>query len=210
MTDNIEKQHILHCALELGEASGWEALRLHDIADSLDISLFDIQQHFRQKDDLVETWFDRADQDMLQLDRAELHALEMEGRLHRIIFAWLDPLAEHRILTRQMLMYKLEPLHFHLQVQGVTRISRTVQWIMELSGMQTRHLKRVAVEAVLTTIYLATFARWLTDDSDNQERTREFLSHRLHCAGSLEKSVGWIIPGELNPRNANSVRIIPG
>ncbi len=175
------KQQILDSALRLAEESSWEEIRLYDIAADLNISLFKIQQHYRQKDDLVEAWFDRADQAILQLPQEELTELKLADRLHKIIFTWLDLLAEHKTITREMLWYKLEPLHVHLQIQGLLRISRTAQWIQELAGLEARFSKRIVEEIGLTSIYLCTFLYWLQDTSNEQKRTRSFLKRKLSC-----------------------------
>ena len=52
---------ILDKALELAELNGWDALRLHTVADALQLSLDEIRLSYPQKDDLAEAWFDRAD-----------------------------------------------------------------------------------------------------------------------------------------------------
>lgn len=185
------KQRILDTALKLAEESSWEEIRLSDIATELDISLLEIQKHFSQKDELVEAWFDRADQAMLKLTQDELSELALEDRIFKIIFTWLDVLAKHKTITREMLWYKLEPLHVHLQIQSLLRISRTVQWIQELSGINAQYMKRIANELGLTSIYLCTFLYWLQDDSGEQKRTRVFLKRKLKyiqsCCCKLEK-----------------------
>ena len=185
------KQRILDSAIKLAEERSWEEIRLSDIATDLDISLFEIQQHFRQKDDLVEAWFDRADQAILQLSLEELVEMKLDDRLHMIIFTWLDTLAEHKTITREMLWYKLEPLHIHLQIQGILRVSRTVQWMQELAGLKAQYVKRIAEEIGLTSIYLCTFLYWLQDTSAEQKRTRTFLKRKLchieNCCCKLNK-----------------------
>ena len=45
--------------------------------------------------------------------------------------AWLGGMAAHRALTGQMLLYKLELGHLHLQAGALLRVSRTVQWWRE-------------------------------------------------------------------------------
>ena len=177
---NIE-QKILNSALLLAEKSSWENVQLRDIASDLEISLAEIHQHFSQKDDLVEAWFDRADQAMLKLSHHELAELELGDRIQKIMFAWLDTLAAHKTVTRDMLWYKLEPLHVHLQIQGLLRISRTVQWIRELAGLEDKFLLRIINEIGLTSIYVCTFLYWLQDASDNQESTHRFLERKLKC-----------------------------
>lgn len=175
------RQQILDSALKLAEDSSWEDVQLKDVANDLGISLFEIQQHYSQKDDLVEAWFDRADQTMLQLSPDELTEIELADRLQKIIFTWLDTLADHKIITRDMLWYKLEPLHLHLQVLGLLRISRTVQWIQELAGLNDRFLQRIINEIGLTSIYVCTFLYWLQDTSDKQKGTHRFLERKIKC-----------------------------
>ena len=147
---------ILDTALEQAEAASWEQLQLHAVATALHITLDEIRQDFRQKDDLVEAWFDRADRAMLGADRgAGFPDRPLQERLHQVISRWLDALSPHRRLTREMLAYKLEPGHVHLQALGIMRISRTVQWFREA------------------------FARWLFDDSENGRRSKAFLDTAL-------------------------------
>jgi ubiquinone biosynthesis protein COQ9 len=176
-----QRERIVDAALALGEARGWDAVHLHDVAAALGIALADIQRHFGTKDAIAEAWFDRADRALLAAaaDRAERPVRE---RLHRAIFAWLDALSAHRALTAQMLRYKLQLDHLHLQALGLVRISRTVQWIREVAGIASVGWRREVEEVALTTIYLSTFAMWLRDDSEGAARTHAFLDRALQVA----------------------------
>ncbi len=177
---------ILDTALQLADDRSWETLRLHDIASELNIPLVQIQQYYRQKDDLVEACYDCADTNMLKAaETAEFSALDKAARLHRLIMAWLDTLATHKTVSRDMLLYKLEPAHIHLQVLGVLRISRTVQWFLEAAQSKTTHLQRIFEEIGLTSIYLMTFGYWMRDKSDQQQASRDFLWHRLKQSKNL-------------------------
>ena len=177
---NELSKDILDTALHLADGRSWETLRLHDIASELDISLAQIHQYYRQKDDLVEAWYDCADANMLKVTEApEFSSLNKTNRLHLLITAWLDTLAAHKTVSRDMLLYKLEPAHIHLQVSGILRISRTVQWLLEAAHSKTAHLQRICEEIHLTSIYLMTFSYWMQDASDHQKASRDFLSRRL-------------------------------
>lgn len=177
---------ILDTALHLAREGSWEKLRLQHIASELNISLDQIRSCYAQKDDLVEAWFDRADSAMLlAASEPGLLNLTMRERLHYLIMAWLDKLATYHKVTRDMLLYKLEPAHIHLQVQGILRISRTVQWLREAAHQDSTHLRRIGEEIGLTSIYLATFVFWMSDFSQDQQRTRIFLEHRLRDAERL-------------------------
>lgn len=196
-----DADRILDAALRLAELRGWDALQLHETARELGIPLTAVHRHFRQKDDLVEAWFDRADRAMLALaETPGWAALQPRERLAQAIEAWLGALGPHRRLTRSMLGYKLHPEHVHLQARGLARISRTVQWIREVALLPATGLRREIEEAALTGIYLATFARWLGDDSVGYAATRRFLQRRLDWAERAASGLGHWLPG--SPRQA--------
>jgi ubiquinone biosynthesis protein COQ9 len=174
------RDRILDMALELAEACSWEQLRLHAIAAALQIGLDEILIHYPQKDDLAEAWFDRADRAMLGAGHGpDFPNRPPQERLQQVICNWLDFLATHRRLTREMLTYKLEPGHVHLQALGIMRISRTVQWFREAARQDSTGLQRILDESALTAIYLATFGRWLFDDSRDGRESKAFLAWAL-------------------------------
>lgn len=183
-------QRILDSALDLAERSSWEAVRLYDVALAAGMTLDDIRAHFREKEDLVEAWFDRADGAMLQdATRSGFRQLSTRERLQRLIMVWLDTLAVHRRVTRQMILAKCEPGHLHIQIPAVMRISRTVQWLREASHQDATYVRRALEETVLTSIYLTAFIHWMSDDSPESQRTRQLLDTSL---GIAEKAANGI------------------
>ena len=172
---------ILDTALTLAEERGsWGSLRLHDVADALDIPLAEIHACYAQQDDLAEAWFDRADRAALRVrEGSDFADLPPAARLERVMLAWLEALQPHRRLTRGMLAYKLEPGHLHLQLPGLARVSRTVQWFREAAQQDSTGLQRIIEETALTLIYLRAFARWLYDDSPGARDTHDWLARAL-------------------------------
>ena len=178
------QQQILDKALQLAAETGWERLTLQQVALAMHISLADIYHHFRTKDELVDAWFDRADVAMLTAQiRAELPAKE---RLQQAIQHWLAALAPYHKLTGQMLLYKLEPGHIHLQLAGILRISRTVQWLREAASLEATGLSRVGQELALSSLFVAVFIYWLNDNSADQQHSLSLLQRKLQCAGELK------------------------
>ncbi|MCC5855755.1 MAG: TetR/AcrR family transcriptional regulator [Idiomarina sp.] len=183
------RDEILDAALRLGAACGWEKLTLDAVARDLQISLAGIYIHFPQKDDLVDAWFDRADQAMLAhfpkpLD-SDGNASGAE-RLEVVIRTWLHALAPYHKLTGEMLLYKLEPGHVHLQAAGILRISRTVQWFREAAGLEASHLKRIGQELALTSLFLTIFVAWLNDRSEEQHKSMDRLKQLLHKGEGIQ------------------------
>ena len=176
----ITAQQILDAALQLADVCGWERLHLFDVAAHLGVGLETIATHYREKDQLVEAWFDRADQAMLRRAKAtDLLVLSPAKRLEELLVAWLASLSTHRAVTRQMLLYKLEPGHIHLQLGGLLRVSRTVQWWREAAQRHTTHLARIAEETALTAAYLCTFVHWLRHPDEDEADLRAHLRRQL-------------------------------
>ena len=185
----LSPARILDSALQLADVCGWERLHLFEVAAALGAGLDDIAPHYRDKDALVEAWFDRADLAMLARARQpDLAELNPEQRLEASLLAWLDSLAAHRAVTGQMLLYKLEPGHVHLQVGGLLRVSRTVQWWREAARRQTLHLSRIAEESLLTGVYLRTFVHWLRHAEEDPAELRALLRRQLRRA-----PLGWLL-----------------
>ena len=177
------QQQILDKALQLASKTNWEQLTLQQVALAMQISLADIYHHFQTKDQLVDAWFDRADIAMLSAQiSAELPAKE---RLQQAIQHWLAALAPYHKLSGQMLLYKLEPGHIHLQLGGVLRISRTVQWLREAAGLTASGVARIGQELALTSLFVAVFIYWLNDRSPGQQRSLTLLQRKLQCADEL-------------------------
>jgi AcrR family transcriptional regulator len=184
------RETIIDAAVALAERSSWEAVRLYDVAAELHITLDAIRPYFREKEDLIDAWFDRADSVMLkESESTDFLAMTPKQRLLHLIMAWLDALAPHRQVTRQMIGSKLELGHLHIQVPAIMRVSRTVQWMREASQRDATFVRRALEETGLTTIYLATFVYWMNDDSEHSQKTRQFLEHKLQLAETLDQTI---------------------
>lgn len=174
---------IVDQAVVLASRSSWETLRLHDVAIALNISLSDIYLCFADKEQIIDAWFDRADRNMLQLSETDHFArLSVVQQVEELMLAWLAPLATQQIVTRQMILSKLEPGHLHSQFPALIRISRTVQWLREASQQTSRFPVRAIDETVMTAIYLRTFCCWLTDRTADFQQTQQLLNKQLKFA----------------------------
>ncbi len=180
---NNQADALLDAALALAEERSWEAVRLHDVAEAAGVPLVEISRHYREKEDLVDAWFDRADRAMLLCaDTPGFQDLGTAERIERLIMTWLGALSAHRRVTRQMIVGKLEPGHLHIQIPAIMRISRTVQWVREAAHRDATHVMRALEETALTSIYLMTFLRWMADASQGSAETRRFLRRMLGFA----------------------------
>lgn len=196
----ITAEKILDTALDIADRRNWEAVRLHDVADELDVTLDDVRAHFRDKEDLVDAWFDRADSAMLsEANKPGFADLPTRVRLHRLIMAWLESLNTHRRVTQQMVLSKLGPGHLHVQIPAVLRINRTVQWMREAAQRDATFLMRAFEETVLTSIYVTAFMYWMRDNSSDSTKTSRFVDNLLGAAEWMAR-LGIIRPFQLQPK----------
>jgi ubiquinone biosynthesis protein COQ9 len=178
---------ILDAALELAEVTSWENVRLYHIAQRTGMTLNDIRQHFREKEELVDAWLDRADQAMLEeTKRPYFPAISPRERLNRLFMVWLESFSPHRSVMRQMVFNRLEPGHIHMQLASLLRISRTVQWIREAAHRDQTFLFRALDETALTSVYLTVFLCWLNDSTQYSRRTRRLLDRILYLGELME------------------------
>ena len=196
-------EKILDKALELAAKRGWEEVRLQEVADSLGIGLDEVHRHYRQKDDLAEALFDRADRAVLAMAGSEeFRKLHGRDRLRKAIMTWLDSLAPYRHIVIDIFKYKLEPGHIHFQVLGALRVSRTVQWFLEAAGSRTSHLGRIMEEVGASSVYITTLIYWLMDKSTESGKTNDFLDRLLRKSGTFAM---WVNPDSVITKEAEQL-----
>lgn len=186
----IDQRVILDKAVELALESSWQSFTLLQLASSLNCSMNDIRAHFRSKDDIAESLFDQADKAMLDLTTQQYYlSLTNDERLFESIMCWFESLAPYKRLVREILAYKLEPGHFHLQAHGITRVSRTVQWFIEAAAREHTGLSKIADEVALTGAYLASFSYFLLDYSESHKSTRALLKRLIRNITKAQRCV---------------------
>jgi AcrR family transcriptional regulator len=173
------RDRILDAAIALAEETGWYDLRLHVVAERLDLPLTAVLERFRDADAIADAWFERALRAMLREPEPGFDAQPPSARVHAVLMRWLDAQAAHRRAVGAMIRAKLHPSHPHHWVPMVFSLSRLVHWVLEAARLDARGLPRQAEEVGLTLLVLRTLPLWLRDHSPEQRRTREFLRHSL-------------------------------
>lgn len=183
---DLSRERIVDAAIALAESAPWEEVRLHEVALMLGTDLEHIQHFFREKDEIIDAFFDRADRAAVGVSaQPGFQGLSREERMQHTIMTWFHTLAPHRRVVREMVGAKLEFGHVHIQVPALMRISRTVQWFRETAGYRDTLPQRALMEAAHTSIYLTSFTYWLRDESKGSEKTEKLLQRMLKAMVSL-------------------------
>lgn len=185
---------ILETALELADEEGWDAVKLHHVADRLDVGLDAVAARFRDRDAIADAWFARARDAMLAPTGTGFSAQPANHRLYLLLTRWLDALAPHRRATVEMLQVKLWPFHPHHWVPLPFELSRIVLWWRDAARLDAPPPRREMEEIGLTWLFVGTLAVWARDDSEGQARTRRFLARRLADADCLLRPVRFLSP----------------
>ena len=180
---------VVEAALAIASEVGWEQVRLHAVAERTGLGLPEIGRHFRDVDAVANAWFAQARQAMLAVAAEDLGGRTADERILVVFGRWLDHLAPHREVARQILRYKLHPPHLHHWVPLVFDLSRLVHDILDAARVEGAGRLRQAQEVGLTAIVLLTLRDWLRDDSPGQEHSRQRLAKRLGRAGRLARRI---------------------
>lgn len=185
-TKSDRAQEILDTALGLAGEDGWDRVRLHNVADRLDIPLQRIHEIYPDLDAVGNALFARANAAMLAAgDAAGYTDLPASERIFLAIAAWLRVLEPHRPAVKAMLRYKAQPAHVHHQAALVVGLSRTVQWLREAARLDAVGRQSQVEELGLSALMVATLIYWLFDRSEDQAKTRAFVQRRLARADRL-------------------------
>ncbi len=180
------QERIVDAAVELADEVGWPAVRLHQVAARLGVSLLEIRAHYPDLDAVANAWLARADDAMLAVaERADLVDAPAPDRIEAALTAWFTALGGRRRMLRSVLSYRLRPSHIHLQAALVVATSRRVQWLREAARLDALGRQKSVEELGLTLLFAATVLRWLNDSSENFERTRAFTTRCLERADGL-------------------------
>lgn len=170
---------IVGAALDLAREQGWEGVRLHLVAERLEIPLTDVLERFRDLDAVADAFFRRAWAAMLVPPPAGFAEMRPRDRLRDRLMRWFAALSPDKRIAGQMLRAKLYPSHPHHWVPLVFSLSRTIQWLRDAAWLDAGGRRRQAEEIWLTGIFLAALPVWLRDRSEGDAETRDYLERRL-------------------------------
>ncbi|HLI13067.1 MAG TPA: TetR family transcriptional regulator [Alphaproteobacteria bacterium] len=175
------REHVVARALELAAERGWRHLSLGEIAEAAGLSLAELYELYPSKGAILAA-FTR------QIDAAALAGGVAEGesardRLFEMLMRRFEALRPHKRAVEAILRESgADPLN---ALCGAMRLARSMTWMLEAAGLESRGLMGRARVNGLAMVYAATMRAWLNDDTADMSRTMAVLDRRLRRAESL-------------------------
>lgn len=178
--DPLERR-IVDAAVARGRAEGWDRVRLSALSRDLNVPVSEVLGAYRDLDAVADAWFARATAAMADAGvRAARHP--PKKRIETAMLAWFDALAPQRRVSAQMLRTKMYPAHPHHWVPMAFSLSRTIQLLRDVTGLEGMGRRRQIEEIGLSALFVAALGVWCNDESDGQKKTRTFIARWLAAA----------------------------
>jgi ubiquinone biosynthesis protein COQ9 len=127
--------------------------------------------------DMVDAWFVHVDGAMLErLPAATLATMKIRDRITGLVEARLDILAPHRESLRRALGVLALPTNVAF---GLRLGWRAADAMWAAAGDTATDFNHYSKRAILGSVYAATMAVFLNDESDGHAETRAFLARRI-------------------------------
>lgn len=162
------------------------AARAEQVDEELAILAFNSEGKRIDPMDLIDAWIQSIDVEMeRRLPSETLASMKIRERIQRLVETRIDLLSETRESLRRALAIEAMPLHAPRALKWGWR-SADIMW--RLAGDTATDYNHYTKRGMLGSIYAATLAVLINDDSENQAETRAFLSRRIDNVMSFEKA----------------------
>ena len=189
--DEIRAYLAPHIAREAA-FDGWtkeaviNAARAENVDEDLALLAFNIEGKRIDPMDLIDAWIESIDVEMeRRLPAEKLGTMKIRERIRQLVETRIDLLAENRESLRRALAIEAMPLNAPRALKWGWR-SADIMW--RLAGDTATDYNHYTKRAMLGSIYAATLAILINDDSNNQIETRAFLGRRIDNVMSFEKA----------------------
>ena len=162
------------------------AARAENVDEELALLAFNIEGKRIDPMDMIDAWIQSIDAEMeRRLPAEKLATMKIRERIRQLVETRIDLLAENRESLRRALSIEAMPLNAPRALKWGWR-SADIMW--RLAGDTATDYNHYTKRAMLGSIYAATLAVLINDDSDNQAETRAFLGRRIDNVMSFEKA----------------------
>jgi ubiquinone biosynthesis protein COQ9 len=165
---------------------GWGDAAVANAATALGIAPAVARLVFNSKAAMIDAWFASVDADMLAaLPAATLGHMKIRERIAALVEARLALVAPDKEALRRALAILAMPQNVALAARLGWRAADAM-W--RAAGDTATDYNHYTKRAILASVYAATLAVFMNDESDGHSETREFLARRIDGIMRFEKA----------------------
>lgn len=183
------RMKVVETALELAKQQGWAHITLYDIAQEAGLSLSALFDVVEDKSDILVLFGRMIDKRVLEAMGEPDPAVSPRDQLFDIMMERFDALNDYREgLVPILESFKFDPKQI---VISCPHVCRSMNWMLEASGIDTSGVRGALKVAGLTGVYLKTLRVWKEDDSVDMAKVMAALDKDLGRAEQVANTLGF-------------------
>lgn len=181
------REKIVHVSLHLADTMGWDVVTLRDISNEADISLSELYDLVDDKHDILVLLGRMIDKRVIQNASLDDGSTKREI-LFDLLMDRFEVLNEFRPgLIAILNSFKYDPKQALI---SSPHLCRSMNWMLEVAGIETGGIKGVVKVAGLTGLYLKTLKVWMEDESADLSVVMSALDKNLGRAENMAEMFG--------------------
>ena len=181
-----DRDAILQACLMNAPFDGWTAAMLDTACADAGVDRADIALCFPGGIiEVLDYWSLRTDMSMLEaMTSDEFAEKKIRDKVTHAVWARLETLDGQEEAARRASATLALPMYAPRATQFIWR---TADHIWRGLGDKSLDFNYYSKRSILSGVWVSTFARWISDDSDGKTKTRDFLDDRIANVMSIEK-----------------------
>lgn len=168
---------VIIAAFDLAKSPGWDDVSLRDIADAAGCSLADVMEHFDDKADILNVFFQHVDRAMLDAAGDVEREQTPRDAVFEVIMSRFDLMAPYKAGLRSIM--DASPASLMPDPTLMRMTMKTQNKIMQAAGLSSAGGPALVRQLGLARVYDQVFRIWLHDDDAGMARTMAALDKRL-------------------------------
>ncbi len=188
-----KKLKLINAAFQMIEKLGWQNFSLKRLADEEKISIAEINQIFRKKEDILKEFSSMIDlQVEKNFDFRDLESSSTKDNLFELIMLRLELMRPYKKALKSIILVFRSNLSMIKSVSF--KILNSLDFYLELTNAYDGSFFDIFKKKVILFIYTQTFMVWINDDSEEMSKTMSELDKMLSFSEKITNSFNDYFP----------------
>ena len=182
-----KKFKLINVAFQMIEKQGWQKFSLKRLADEKKISIVEVNQIFRKKEDILKEFSSMIDlQVEKNFDFKDLENSSTKDNLFELIMLRLELMRPYKKALKNIILAFRSNLSMIKSVSF--KILNSLDFYLELTNAYDGSFFDIFKKKVILFIYTQTFVVWINDDSEEMSKTMSELDKMLSFSEKITNS----------------------